>query len=258
MPFSTAFPDSGSTCDSSASTLLFTPACAEATPIRTPSASWPHPCGIETTPGMISSVTSTGTSIAPDADVDRRVLAVGQPEPLRVVGVHVQRAALLALHERRQVVHPRVVRAQLAPADQDEAAVPLTLHDGPQAFDVADDRLGSQLDLPRRRAQHVGQPRRQRAQVDPVRGVLEQVERQASGVGAEAVAVGARAQQEVEHPLGAAARLQLAEQLRRFASPHRGALASHLALDQRLDDHVVEGGDVAVRALAGRDPRRAA
>ena len=35
MPLRTAFPDSGSTRDSSASTLLFTPGCSEATRIRT-------------------------------------------------------------------------------------------------------------------------------------------------------------------------------------------------------------------------------
>ncbi len=125
IPFSTALPDSGSTSDSSASTLLFTPACADATPIRTPSASWPQPCGIDTTPGMIVVGHLDRRLERAGGRAHARAAAVGEAEPLGVVRVHVERAALLALHERRQVVHPRVVRAQLAAADQDHAAVPL-------------------------------------------------------------------------------------------------------------------------------------
>ena len=41
----------------------------------------------------------------------------------RVVGVDEQRAAVLALHEHLHVVHPRVVRAQVAAADEHEAVV---------------------------------------------------------------------------------------------------------------------------------------
>ena len=192
IPFSTAFPDSGSTSDSSASTLLLTPAWAEATLIRTPAASWPQPCGIETTPGMIPSVTSTGASSEPVGRAHRGPPAVAEPEPLRVVGVDVERAALLALHERGQVVHPRVVRAQLAAADEQDAAVPLARERVAQAVDVGDDRLGRQLDLPGRRAQHLRQPRRERAEVDPVRVLLEHVEREPVRIRPEPVAVGTR------------------------------------------------------------------
>ena len=78
------------------------------------------------------------------------------------------------------------------------------------------------------------------AEVHAVRVLLEHVEGQPLGVGAEAVAVGAHAQQEVEHALGAAARLELREQLAGIAARHERPLRAHLALDQRLDDHVVE------------------
>ena len=70
---------------------------------------------------MIASVTSTGTTTLAGARADRRRAAVGQAEPLGVVGVHVHRAAILAADEVRQVVHPRVVRAQVAATDQDQS-----------------------------------------------------------------------------------------------------------------------------------------
>ena len=56
---------------SSASRLLFAPAWAAATSILASGSSWPQPCGMLTTPGMIASVTSTGTSIEPRSEVTR-------------------------------------------------------------------------------------------------------------------------------------------------------------------------------------------
>src|SRR5690606_19760986 len=44
-------------------------------------------------------------------DLGRR--AVGEAQPSGVVGVHLQRAAGPALHQDLDVVHPRVVRAQV-------------------------------------------------------------------------------------------------------------------------------------------------
>jgi len=43
-----------------ASTLLQAPARSRATESRAPGLSWPQPCGRDTTPGSISSLTSTG------------------------------------------------------------------------------------------------------------------------------------------------------------------------------------------------------
>ena len=72
-----------------------------------------------------------------------------------------------------------------------------------QPVDVGDDRLGRQLDLPGRRAQHLGDPRLERAEVD----------RRAGSARASRLAVrarrsrpvGAGAQEEVERAVGAAA-----------------------------------------------------
>ena len=43
------------------SALVLTPGEPLATDIRVPGLPWPHPCGIDTTPGLIASVTSTVT-----------------------------------------------------------------------------------------------------------------------------------------------------------------------------------------------------
>ena len=78
-----------------------------------PSRAAARPC-----PGVISSVTLTGTSTAPDFDASARLAAVLEAVRRGVVGVHAQRVRAPAAHEQRRVVHPRVVRAQLAQADQ--------------------------------------------------------------------------------------------------------------------------------------------
>ena len=54
---------------------MFTPRWALATLSRVSSMSWPHPCGRLTTPGIISSLTSTSTSI------DRAPLAIRARPP---------------------------------------------------------------------------------------------------------------------------------------------------------------------------------
>ena len=89
---------------------------------------------------MISSVISTGDDELARGRADPRVAALGEAEALGVVGVDLDRAAVLALDQRRQVVHPRVVRAQLAAADQDHLAVDRGAELGLQAGDVGDDR----------------------------------------------------------------------------------------------------------------------
>src|SRR5207248_831176 len=50
MPLRTALPDSASTSVSSARTFEFVPGWADATSMRTPSTSWPQPCGMLMTP----------------------------------------------------------------------------------------------------------------------------------------------------------------------------------------------------------------
>ena len=72
--------------------------------------------------------------------------------------------------------------------------------------DVRQEHRGRQGDHPVGGAQHVGETGLEGAVVETV-GVGQQlVERRAVGVGAEALAVGAGAEEEVEDPLGAPAR----------------------------------------------------
>src|SRR5258705_13900542 len=65
MPFSAPLPDGSSMNVGGDRMLVFTPGESLAIAMRVPGLPWPQPCGIDTTPGMISPVTSTGTSIWP-------------------------------------------------------------------------------------------------------------------------------------------------------------------------------------------------
>ena len=80
------------------------------------------------------------------------MLAVPKAVALGVERIDERRAAILALDEGVQVVHPRVVRAELAAADQDHLrarAVPGSLVEAlAKPRHVSHDRLGRQLDLP--------------------------------------------------------------------------------------------------------------
>src|SRR5262249_57547968 len=95
-----------------------------------------------------------------------------------MVGVQQEGGALGAADEVVDIVHPGVVRAQVAPADQDQA-VRLPFQRSAQTRDVGDDRFGRQLDGARLRAQYLRDARLQRAEIDPVRVRLEHVEREA-------------------------------------------------------------------------------
>ena len=68
IPWRTALPESGSITVSSARMLLFTPGCAAATLWRMPGRSWPQPWGRLTTPGITTSVTSTVATNLPTRD----------------------------------------------------------------------------------------------------------------------------------------------------------------------------------------------
>ena len=72
----------------------------------------------------MSSLTSTSTSIDAVAVRDPRARRRREPEPRGVDRMDQRGAAELALRERRQVVHPAVVRAQLAAADRSRARAP--------------------------------------------------------------------------------------------------------------------------------------
>ena len=151
MPFSTALPEGTSTAISSASRLLLAPGCAAATSSCASGSSWPQPCGMLTTPGMIASVTSTGTSTA--AALRRHAARGRRPRGRAARRRRDARASCSGPCPRtrlRHVVHPGVVGAQLAPPDQHDAAVAVPRERGPQPVDVGDDRLRRELDLPAR------------------------------------------------------------------------------------------------------------
>src|ERR1041385_1813028 len=57
---------------------------------------------------------------AVDAALHHGDIAVVEPEAEGVVRVHVEHAAVLAASELRQVVHPRIVRSNVAAADEEK------------------------------------------------------------------------------------------------------------------------------------------
>src|SRR6201993_3456006 len=68
IPLRTPLPDGSSTNVGGESTLVLAPGALLATDMRVPGLPCPQPCGIDTTPGLIASVISTGTLISPAAD----------------------------------------------------------------------------------------------------------------------------------------------------------------------------------------------
>ena len=79
---------------------------------------WPQPCGSATVPGVISSVTLTRHVDRAGLRLEPRLAAVLETVRRGVVGMDAQRMLAAAAHQQRRVVHPRVVGAQLAQADQ--------------------------------------------------------------------------------------------------------------------------------------------
>ena len=120
---------------------------------------------------MIASVTSTGTSTAPARELTRARPPSARPSRAASSGwtCSVQRS--LPFTSSGEVVHPRVVRAQLAAADQHQAAVARGASSAaaqPRRRRRRSARGASSI-LPARRAQHLGEARLERPEVDAVR-----------------------------------------------------------------------------------------
>ena len=211
---------------------------------------------------MISSLSSTGASSAPAAE--RTLARPPSARPSRSASSgwtsSVQRS--LPFTSARQVVHPGVVRAQLAAADQQHAVVRrCRSRRAPARSRSTSATIGSGASsiLPDGVRSTSGSRGSSGPRSTPCGVCLEAVERQPVRVGAEAVAVGAGAQQQVEQPLRPAPRLELAPAARRRRGRRpRECASADLARDQRAGDHVVERLDVGVRPLAGDDRPRAA
>src|SRR6185437_7289096 len=69
MPLRAPLPDGSSRNIGGDSALVLAPGELLATDMRVPGLPCPQPCGIDTTPGLIASVISTGTLISPASDL---------------------------------------------------------------------------------------------------------------------------------------------------------------------------------------------
>ena len=197
MPLRTALPDTASSSVSSASTFEFTPACArrrrtaDAGDVVAPAVRDRDDAGHDVV-GHLDRHLDLARARAARARARRRRARGGR----RRRGARARCSACLPLTSVRQVVHPRVVRAQVAAADEHHRAVGAARRASAcRRGDVGDERLGRELDLAARRAQ------RARAAAAPAaRGRC----RAAPPRGRRASAVGAAAQHQVEQPLGPA------------------------------------------------------
>ena len=124
---------------------------AAATRSAMPGASWPQPCGMLTTPGMIASVTSTGTCTlararADDAPVRRRA------SPRRAASsgctCAVQRGLPFA-SSGRLCIHELFERRSRRPIEHAARPSPRRASAARRRGDVGDDRLGRELDRAR-------------------------------------------------------------------------------------------------------------
>ena len=73
-----------------------------------------------TTPGMTSSLASTSTSTEPTREREADTLTLLKVEPGEILQIDHQPAARLALNKTMIVMHPAIVGAQIAAADQNE------------------------------------------------------------------------------------------------------------------------------------------
>ena len=182
MPFSTALPESGSKRSPLASTLLFAPASRAATlHPRALGRRGPSRAGCSRRRARTASVTSTGTIdlAGRRAHAHRRAVGDAEPRPRRRGG----RAACSApcpSRARAGCASTSCSTADRAGRRARASGRVARSSDRAQPRDVVDaSTSGASSILPRRRAQHLGDARLQRAEVDAVRVRLEH--REATG-----------------------------------------------------------------------------
>src|SRR5579872_1961729 len=129
-----------------------------------------HSHAVQIVPPAVRDAHHPGHDFLSDLDLDLdRPHARGHPRPLPVhkvppagvVRVDVHGAALLAPDQRLEVVHPRVVRAQLATADEHRLIGRRAIEGRPETWDVGGNRLGGELDTTAGRTRHLRNPLRQ-------------------------------------------------------------------------------------------------
>ena len=224
-----------------------------------PGASWPQPCGTLTTPGMMASVTSTGTSRRPTRERTRAGRAVGEAEAGGVVGMHPQRAARPARARAARCCASRSCSSAGRGGRPASCAPPGRVRRersrGTSAvISAAPARSSPTACAAPRGCAGASAPRStpcgDRARAPPSESP--------SGRAPNAVAVRAGAQHDVEQALRAAARRQRGQQLGRLASLHAASRCPDGALQLLERDEVVERVGVGVGSLTHDDAGRAA
>ena len=151
-----------------------------------------HVANLDITVTKDAAAANVLVTLVRDRDLDRTVQKLyGRARARRIVGMDQQGAALAALGQHRQVVHPAVVAAGLAPADQQQLVAGRVTQRRVRMREVGQQRRRRQVDAARARAQDLRDSRLQFAEIDAVRRGLHLGQREAVRLRAEAVAVGA-------------------------------------------------------------------
>ena len=253
IPLSTALPESASTCALVGEQVRVDAGvrAGDAQP-RAAARRGPSRAGARRRPAMTASVTSTGASSAPARLSTRAGAPSARPSRAASSGCtwSVQRSGP-ETSSSRLCIHELFERSWRRPTSTSPSASRAPRQRGAQPRDVGDDRGGRELDPAARRAQHLGQPRLQRAEVDAVRRGLEVGERQVVR-DRRAAAGRAAARARAAAPARRAARVDVAPVQRRV---RRGRLAPH----QLAGHEPVERLDVVGRRLPrrrGRQPQQ--
>ena len=202
IPLRTALPEGTSTSTRGEQVRVDARRGPEATPSRAPGASWPQPCGIETTPGMISSVTSTGDDELAGVEYTRAWPPSARPRRSASVGVDLDRAAVLALTKAGRLCIQELLERSWRRPISTMSPLRWVPSSASRRGTSATTCSGASSILPDGGAQYLGDARSHRAEVEPVWVRLEALEGEPVGVGAEPVAEGPDAQHEVDRRSG--------------------------------------------------------
>ncbi len=167
---------------------------------------------------------------AVDAAREHGLRTVGEAAPRGVVRVHVQHAAHPARDERGHVVHPRVVRAQVAPADEQQfVGVERLAQSRQQRVELVEERARADVDAPVAMEDPALDAFLESAEVDAVRRPPQLLHRKSLRPRHETVAVRAEPQQQVRGrgrvPAPAGAAPGAVERIERFHAERTAAEA---------------------------------
>ena len=174
--------------------------------------------------------------------------------------MNLQSATWLAFYQYANVVHPRIVGAQMATSDE-QHCVGVGTQRCPQARQVGNQLGWGELNFAAWGAQHFGNPRNQRAIIHTVRMLFQHRHARTRWVGPEALAERADAQQQIQDAIWPAQRTvfraaQGLVNLVGVATGDHAGVVAHGGLDERTNADVIDCVGVNIGAQTLHDARQ--